>query len=158
MPRGHPRYPIHRAFEAALISRVRSGRWPPEAEDMLRAMECVSAPYYGVDAEEIWSRARGVDHLGGARVPLLVLHPEDDHIIKVDQARMLAGGGEGQRPRPGLDPPRRLPRPARGGRSASWTHAVYRGFFERWATYAERGRPAAPEQAAELVYSSEQPG
>ena len=35
VPRSHPRYPIHRAFEAALISRVRSGRWPPEAEDML---------------------------------------------------------------------------------------------------------------------------
>src|SRR4051794_16994011 len=34
VPRGHPRYPLHKAFEAALISRVRSGRWPPEAEDM----------------------------------------------------------------------------------------------------------------------------
>src|SRR6266508_5394588 len=35
VPRGHPRYALHRAFEAALTSRIRSGRWPPEAEDML---------------------------------------------------------------------------------------------------------------------------
>jgi len=39
-----------------------------------------------------------------------------------------------------------------------WTHAVYRTFFERWATYAERpvGQPSG--QAPELVYSSQQPG
>jgi pimeloyl-ACP methyl ester carboxylesterase len=42
--RTHPRYPLHRAFQAALISRVRSGRWPPVAEDLERVMERVSAP------------------------------------------------------------------------------------------------------------------
>src|SRR5262249_58785960 len=34
VPRGHPRYPLHRAFQAALISRVRSGRWPPAADNI----------------------------------------------------------------------------------------------------------------------------
>src|SRR5919201_6209190 len=72
---GHPRYPIHRAFEAALISRVRSGRWPPEAEDMMSAMEVVSAPYYRLDAEQIWRNARGVDRVPDSKVPLLILHP-----------------------------------------------------------------------------------
>jgi hypothetical protein len=54
VPRGHPRYPIHRAFEAALISRVRSGRWPPEAEDMQHVMEHTAhhadptVPLYGL--------------------------------------------------------------------------------------------------------------
>ena len=91
VPRRHPRYPIHRAFKAALISRVRSGRWPPEAEDMERVLETVSAPYYGIDAEEIWRRAAGRDHVPDAKVPLLVLHPSDDHIVKVDQARILQG-------------------------------------------------------------------
>jgi hypothetical protein len=39
-----------------------------------------------------------------------------------------------------------------------WTHAVYRTFFERWATYAERtvGRPTG--EGHELVYSSQEPG
>ena len=157
VPRGHPRYPIHRAFEAALISRVRSGRWPPEAENMMQAMEVVSAPYYEVDAEEIWARSRGVDHIGGARVPLLVLHPEDDYIIKVENARMLQEAAKGN----DLVRVWILPAGSHGLLEAAdphWTHAVYRTFFERWATYAERtvGQPSGGR--ADLVYSSQQPG
>ena len=113
VPRDHPRYLLHRAFEAALISRVRSGRWPPEAENMDRVMEHVSAPFYGVSAEEIWTHARGIDRVPNARVPLLILHPEDDYIVKA--AGTDAGrGGRGQRPGPSLDPARRIARAARG--------------------------------------------
>ncbi|HEX5820211.1 MAG TPA: alpha/beta hydrolase [Solirubrobacterales bacterium] len=153
--RGHPRYPIHRAFEAALISRIRSGRWPPEAEDMLRAMEVVSAPYYQVDAEEIWTDARGIDHVPNAKVPLLILHPEDDHIIKVEHARMLQGAAEGN----DLVRVWILPAGSHGLLEAadpSWTHAVYRTFFERWGTYAERSTAQANGRGAELVYSSQE--
>ena len=57
---------------------------------MQHVMEHVSAPYYDVTADEIWTQARGIDHVAHAKVPLLVLHPEDDPIIKVEQARMLA--------------------------------------------------------------------
>ncbi|HKH22955.1 MAG TPA: alpha/beta hydrolase [Solirubrobacterales bacterium] len=157
VPRGHPRYPLHRAFEMALISRVRSGRWPPEAENMLRAMEVVSAPYYRVDAEQIWTEARGIDHLPGAKVPLLILHPEDDHIVKVEHARMLEEAAKDN----DLVRVWILPAGSHGLLEAAdprWTHAVYRTFFERWATYAERtiGRPTG--RTRELVYSSEQPG
>lgn len=157
VPRGHPRYPIHRAFEAALISRVRSGRWPPEAEDMMRAMEVVSAPYYGVDAEEIWTHCRGIDHVPGAKVPLLVLHPEDDGIVKVEHARMLQQAANGN----DLVRVWILPAGSHGLLEAAdprWTHAVYRTFFERWATYAERTTPQANGRSADLVYSSHQPG
>jgi predicted alpha/beta-fold hydrolase len=157
VPRGHPRYPIHRAFEAALISRIRSGRWPPEAEDMLRAMEVVSAPYYQVDAEEIWTRSRGIDHVPNAKVPLLILHPEDDHIIKVDQARMLQQAANGN----DLVRVWILRAGSHGLLEAAdprWTHAVYRAFFERWGTYAERTPPQANGQSADLVYSSQEPG
>ena len=157
VPRGHPRYPIHRAFEAALISRVRSGRWPPEAENMLRAMEVVSAPYYRLDAEEIWANARGLDHVAESKVPLLILHPEDDHIIKVEQAKMLAEAAKGN----DLVRVWILPAGSHGLLEAAdprWTHAVYRTFFERWATYAERTVGQANGRAAELVYSSQEPG
>jgi predicted alpha/beta-fold hydrolase len=157
VPRGHPRYPIHKAFEAALISRIRSGRWPPEAEDMLRAMEVVSAPYYEVDAEEIWTKSRGIDHVPGAKVPLLVLHPEDDHIIKVDQARMLQQAANGN----DLVRVWIIRAGSHGLLEAAdprWTHAVYRSFFERWATYAERTDPQGNGQSPELVYSSQEPG
>ena len=58
-------------------------------------MEHVSAPYYGVDAEEIWTKSRGVDHVPDAKAPLLILHPDDDGIIKVDQAGMLAEAAKG---------------------------------------------------------------
>ena len=157
VPRGHPRYPIHRAFEAALISRVRSGRWPPEAEDMQHVMEHVSAPYYEVPAEEIWTQARGIDHVARATVPLLVLHPEDDPIVKVEQARMLAEAAKDN------DLVRVwIVRAGSHGlleaADPQWTHAVYRTFFERWATYAERTLPQGNGRGPELVYSSQEPG
>jgi predicted alpha/beta-fold hydrolase len=157
VPRGHPRYPLHKAFEAALISRVRSGRWPPEAEDMLRAMEVVSAPYYRLSADEIWANARGMDHVPDSRVPLLILHPKDDHIVKVDHARMLTEAAKDN----DLVRVWILPVGSHGLLEAAdprWTHLVYRVFFERWATYAERtlGRPA--DEGADLVYSAPKTG
>jgi predicted alpha/beta-fold hydrolase len=157
VPRDHPRYLLHRAFEAALISRVRSGRWPPEAEDMDRVMEFVSAPYYGVSADEIWTHARGVDHVRNAKVPLLILHPEDDPIIKVEQGRQLAEAARDN----DLVRVWILPAGSHGLLEAAdpqWTHAVYRTFFERWATYAERTGESPNGQAAELVYSAQEPG
>jgi len=157
VPRGHPRYALHRALEAALISRVRSGRWPPEAENMLRAMEVVSAPYYQLDADQIWSNSRGLDRVPDSKVPLLVLHPEDDPIVKVEHARMLADAAKDN----DLVRVWILPTGGHGLLEAAdprWTHAVYRTFFERWATYAERtvGRPT--DEGHELVYSSQEPG
>jgi predicted alpha/beta-fold hydrolase len=155
--RDHPRYLLHRAFEAALISRVRSGRWPPEAENMDRVMEYVSAPYYGVSAEEIWTHARGVDHVSNAKVPLLILHPEDDYIVKVEQGQMLAQAAEGN----DLVRVWILPAGSHGLLEAAdprWTHAVYRAFFERWATYAERTVGQPTRRAPELVYSTQEPG
>ena len=157
VPRDHPRYLLHRAFEAALISRVRSGRWPPEAEDMSRAMEYVSAPYYGVSADQIWTHARGVDHVPKAKVPLLILHPEDDPIVKVEQARELAAAAEGN----DLVRVWILPAGSHGLLEAAdptWTHAVYRNYFERWANYAEREAAQPNGEAAELVYSGQEPG
>ena len=154
VPRDHPRYLLHKAFEAALISRVRSGRWPPEAEDMDRVMEYVSAPYYGVSAEEIWTHARGVDHVVNVKVPLLILHPEDDPIVKVDQARQLADAAKDN----DLVRVWVLPAGSHGLLEAAdprWTHGVYRTFFERWAAYAERGAGQANGSGAELVYSSQ---
>jgi predicted alpha/beta-fold hydrolase len=157
VPRGHPRYPLHRAFEMALTSRVRSGRWPPEAENMLRAMEVVSAPYYHVDAEEIWTHSRGLDHVPESKVPLLILHPEDDHIVKVEHARMLAEAAKGN----DLVRVWILPAGSHGLLEAAdprWTNAVYRTFFERWATYAERTVGRGGPESADLVYSSQQSG
>ncbi len=156
VPRGHPRYPIHRAFEAALISRVRSGRWPPEAEDMRHVMEYVAAPYYRVDADEIWRRSRAVDHMAEVRIPLLVLHPEDDQIVKVGHGRSLAEAARGnEMVRVWI-----LPAGRHGILEAidpTWTYAVYRAFFERWGIYAERSAGHA-QRAPEVVYSASETG
>jgi predicted alpha/beta-fold hydrolase len=157
VPRGHPRYPLHRAFEAALTTRVRSGRWPQEAEDMLHVMEHVSAPYYGVDADEIWRLSTGRNQVAEARVPLLILHPEDDPIVKVEQARILAEAARGN----DLVRVWILPYGSHGLLQAAdghWTHAVYRTFFERWGIYPERDADRPAGEPAELVYSAAQTG
>lgn len=148
VPLGHPRYPLHKAFRAMLISRVRSGRWPPEAEqaeNMEQVLKVIAEPYYEIPAEEIWRRAATVSRIGEAKVPVLVLHPEDDVIVKVEHARMLAEAAKGN----DLVRVWILPAGAHGILEAidsKFTYNVYRGFFERWGRYAERAGP-------ELVYS-----
>jgi predicted alpha/beta-fold hydrolase len=159
VPLGHPRYPLHKGFHAMLVSRVRSGRWPEEAEDvesMVDVLNLIAEPYYGIPAEQIWRNARGVDRIAESRVPLLVLHPADDVIVKVDQARMLEAAAAGN------DAVRVwiLPAGAHGILEAIdsvFTYNVYRGFFERWARFAER-----PDRntggTPEMVYSPVHPG
>jgi pimeloyl-ACP methyl ester carboxylesterase len=123
---------------------------------MERVLEFVAAPYYGVDADEIWRNASGDKHIAEAKVPLLVLHPEDDQIVKVDHARVLAEAGAGnENVRVWI-----LPAGAHGlleTADAAWTQTVYRTFFERWARYAER--PQLPGGGdAEVVYSGAESG
>ena len=157
VPRTHPRYPLHRAFKAALISRVRSGRWPPDAEDMERVMEHVSAPYYGVSADQIWRRASNIEHVAEAKVPLLILHPEDDQIVKVEQAQILAEAAAGN----DLVRVWILPAGQHGlleTADRGWTHFVYRTSSSAGREYAERPRRLADGASAEVVYSAAETG
>jgi alpha-beta hydrolase superfamily lysophospholipase len=105
----------------------------------------VSAPYYELSAAEIWERAAPANHIARARVPVLVLHPEDDMIIKSDQAEILRDAAAGN----DLVRVWLLPAGRHGILDAidhDWTYAAYRTFFERWAEYPDRA-------AAEVVYS-----
>ena len=89
-------------------------------------------------------------------MPLLILHPEDDGIIKVDQAGMLAEAAKGN----DLVRVWTLP-PDRTAYSRPQIRAgpmVYRTFFERWATYAERTVGRGALDGAELVYSAQDSG
>lgn len=142
----HPAYALNRGFRAMLVSRVRSGRWPVEIERLADAIPHLSAPYYGVSGDEIWELAAAKNGIAGAKVPLLILHPEDDQIVQVDHAHELADAAKGN------DNVRVwiLPGGAHGILEAvdrKWSFAVYRAFFERWADYVSAG-------PAELVYSA----
>ena len=144
----HPAFPISKLFQSMLISRVRSGRWPDYINKLTEPIEAIAAPYYEVTAEEIWQRSSARNHIHKARVPVLELHSEDDLIIPVEHARMLAEAAKGNdNVRVWIVP---------GGQHAAfdalderWTFAVYRTFFERWARYAERETAFA----SEVVYS-----
>src|SRR5204863_9792512 len=106
-------------------------------EDFVDPLERISAPYYGVAPEELWRRSSAKEHIADARVPVLVLHPEDDDVIPVEHARLLAEAAAG------TDLVRVWIRPA-GGHGAidavdgEWFDAVTRGFFERSAGYTRR--------------------
>jgi predicted alpha/beta-fold hydrolase len=145
VPRTHPAYALNYAFHAMLTSRVRGSDWPVEVATLLDPVEMLSAPYYEVGADELWSRAAPVNHVGGARVPTLILHPVDDRIVKVDEARKLAAAAQGN----DLVRVWELPAGKHGILEAidrEWTYAVYRAFFERWATYPDPSRPRTREQ------------
>lgn len=145
VPRTHPAYALNYAFHAMLTSRVRGGGWPAEIATLLDPIEQLSAPYYELSADELWERATPINHIARARVPVLVLHPEDDVIVKVDEARALAAAAAGN----DLVRVWILPAGKHGILDAidhDWTYAVYRAFFERWADYPDR-------PPAEMVYS-----
>jgi len=86
---------------------------------------------------------------------VLVLHPEDDEIIPVDHARMLAEAARGSE----LVRVWILPGGGHGAIDAvdrAWFYAVLRGFFERWAGYESgdgSGRGRADRLRSKLIYS-----
>ncbi len=145
VPIRHPAYPINYGFRAMLQSRVRGSRWP-EVDNLSEALDRLSADYYGLDVEEIRRRSSAVNHIAEAKVPVLVLHPDDDSIIPVSHAEMLAEAAAGN----DLVRVWTLPGGGHGALDAidrDWTFGVYRSFFERWARYSD------PEPG-EVVYSS----
>ena len=156
VPKTHPRYPIHRVFQAAFVSRIRSGRWPAEAEDMAKVMDVVGGPYYGISGAEIWHNARCVDHVAEAKVPLLVLHPVDDQIIKVEHAGDVARRRRRKRARQGVDPARRSSRRARGDRLQVHLQRLPR-LLRALGRYAERS-DGASGKSPEVVYSASHTG
>ncbi len=151
VPRRHPAYALNYGFHAMLTSRVRSARWPTEVKTLPDAMAALAPPYYGVSADEIWARAAAVNHIASAQVPVLVLHPEDDQIIKVEQAEKLAAAAAGN----DLVRVWRLPAGSHGALDAMdsrWTYTVYRRWFESWAKYTEPGG-SENRGNGKLVYS-----
>ena len=156
LPATHPAYLLNQGFWAMLTSRVRQSRWDG-IEDFLDPIERIAAPFYGISAEEIWRRSAAREHIAGARVPVLVLHPEDDQVIPVAQARALAEAAAGN----DLVRVWILPGGGHGAIDAvdrGWFYAVSRGFFERWAGYGPEspdGDGAEPGRAqAKLIYSA----
>jgi predicted alpha/beta-fold hydrolase len=138
---GHPAYPIKTFFDMMLVSKVRNLRWPADVAGFTTLVEDVVAPYYGLTADDIWERSSAKNHIGKTSVPLLALHGEDDDVIPVKHARMLEEAASGNpNVRVWIVP---------GGAHAAfdvldsrWTYAVYRRFFEAFASY-EAAAPVA---------------
>jgi predicted alpha/beta-fold hydrolase len=149
LPLRHPAYALNYGLRAMLLSRVRGSRWP-DVTRLDEALDQVSAAYYDLDVDEIRQRSSAVNHIAGARVPVLVLHPEDDHLIPVRHARMLAEAAAGN----DLVRVWILPGGGHGALDAidrRWTYSVYRQFFQRWAAYPDR-------EEGEVVYSPARSG
>ena len=157
LPLSHPAYALNRGFWAMLTSRIREAGWEG-IENFLDPLERISAPYYGVEPEELWRRASAKEHIAGARVPVLVLHPEDDQVIPVEHARMLDEAAKGN----DLVRVWTLPGGGHGAIDAvdrEWFYAVARGFFERWAGYGGEDGAASDDSHADqapvkLIYSA----
>jgi predicted alpha/beta-fold hydrolase len=148
LPRTHPAYAINEGFRAMLTSRIRQTGWEGIG-NFVDPVERISAPYYEIEPAELWRRAAAMVHIADAKVPVLVLHPDDDAIIPVEHARVLAEAAEGSD----------LVRVwiiGGGGHGAidavdrRWFYAVVRGFFERWAGYGA-GKPGAGVRRAQTA-------
>jgi pimeloyl-ACP methyl ester carboxylesterase len=156
LPRTDPAYALNEAFWAMLRSRVRQGRWQ-DIHDFVDPIEKISAPYYEVAPEELWHCAAAREHIAGAKTPVLVLHPADDEVIPVEQARDLAEAARSN----DLVRVWVLPGGGHGAIDAidrTWFFAVLRGFFERWAGYpateVAEGASRADQRRDKLIYSA----
>jgi len=157
LPPSHPAYAINQGFWAMLTSRIRQSRWEG-IENFVDPIERISAPYYGVEPEELWRLSAAKEHIAGAKVPVLILHPEDDEVIPVEHARMLAEAADGN----DLVRVWSLPGGGHGAIDAvdgEWFNAVTRGFFERWAGYGRREAAGADgmrgdRSRSKLIYSA----
>jgi predicted alpha/beta-fold hydrolase len=157
LPRSHPAYALSEGFWAMLRSRIRQSGWD-DVHDFVDPLEKVSAPYYEVEPEELWHRAAAREHIVDAKVPVLILHPDDDEVIPVEQARELAAAARGN----DLVRVWILPGGGHGAIDAidrTWFFAVLRGFFERWAGYerateASEGVVRADRRRDKLIYSA----
>jgi predicted alpha/beta-fold hydrolase len=157
LPKTHPAYAINQGFWAMLRSRIRQSQWE-DVHDFVDPIEKISAPYYEVEPEELWRRAAAREHIADAKVPVLVLHPTDDEVIPVEQARELAEAAAGN----DLVRVWILPGGGHGAIDAidrTWFFAVLRGFFERWAGYPRatemaEGASHADQGRDKLIYSA----
>ncbi len=134
LPIRDPFYIFSRGFDSMLVSKVRNLGWPSKVADFQALMDVVVSPHYGLSTDEIYERSSAVNHIADARVPVLILHAEDDPIVPVEHARMLEEAAAGNdRVRVWIVPG--------GGHAAfdvvdrRWTYAVYRQYFEGLATY-----------------------
>jgi len=120
-------------------------------------LDLIAEPYYELPAAEIWKNATALGKIADAKVPVLVLHPEDDVIVKVEHAHMLAEAARDN----DLVRVWVLPAGAHGILEAidsTFTYGVYRGFFDRWAKYAERSGQRDSRAGSEVVYSASDSG
>ena len=155
VPRDHPRYLLHRAFEAALISKgalgslAAGGRTWIESWSTFRRPSTASAPRRSGPTLAVSTASR----TRGFRCSSCT--PRTTTSSRWSRARCWPGG-RGQRPGPSLDPARRIAGLLEAA-DPRWTHAVYRTFFERWAMRGAHRRATNPT-SPETVYSTQSPG
>jgi predicted alpha/beta-fold hydrolase len=148
VPLGHPFYGVSKFFSRALTAKVRNLGWPSEVATFGRLIELVVAPHYGITPDELYERSSPRNHIAQARVPVLVLHAEDDEVVPVEHARMLEQAAAGS------DLVRVWILPG-GGHAAfdvidrRWAYRVYRTYFERLARYERASAPSAQPAEAQ---------
>ncbi len=123
-------------------------------EDFVDPVERVSAPFYGVEPDELWSRAAAEEHIArgqgaGTRPaprgrrrhpgrPRAGCWPTPRRTTELVRVWILPGGGHGA-----IDAVDRV-----------WFYAVVRGFFERWAGYGS-GDGAGDESRGPLAVQAD---
>ena len=156
LPPRPPAYALNYGFRAMLISRVRAVALGGHRGLRGPARAGLGPLLRGRAGGDLAAGLRQ-DHIAGARVPVLVLHPEDDKVIPVEHARMLAEAAAGNE----LVRVWILPGGGHGAIDAvdgDWSYAVYRRFLRALGRLRAPGRrPATAARgpvAAKLIYSA----
>lgn len=129
---GHPFWVPYHLFRIRLKSRVRNLAGAASAAEFHDMLYESVLPYYGISDTEIFRLSSPMNQIGHAKVPLLVLHADDDMFLPVEHARKLTEAGERSENVHVWTMPW-------GGHAAfdaldrRWTHSVLRTYFEYWA-------------------------
>lgn len=115
-------------LRAAATARARSLGAHLGPLSPLEAARLAIPAYYGIDATEAAGRSSALAFASSLRVPVLVLHAEDDFVVPIEHARRLAEAAAG-------NPWVRVLIRARGGHTAfdsvdrDWLEAVEQAWF-----------------------------
>lgn len=161
VPAGHP-FRLEKFFFDRMLGIKQSDLgWDLQAADFREPVRRHMAPYYGITDDELYERSSARNFIGSTVVPTLAIHAEDDQVVPVGHAHMLA---EAARDNPNVGV-WILPWGGHGAFDVvdrRWTHSVYRRFFENWATIVPQREPAVDPSAStdgsSLVYSATRNG
>lgn len=131
-----PFFVLWNIFRAAIRGTVRQKNLDRSISNWIDLVEATSIEHYGISMEEFCRQASAKEFAADIKMPVLALHSEDDFLVPVDHAELLA---DVTKDNPWVHVMVRSAgaHVAFAAADPSWFHSTVRCWLEYWATPGE---------------------